>query len=215
MRPLRRLTFGDRCLIALDSALTSVAVRRSPPARPYPAEGDARSDLAEADRRHSAGLMRVNHAGEIAAQALYHGQALTAREAAVQGRLYQAAGEENDHLAWCERRLRELGSRPSRLAPLWYCGSLTIGALAGLAGDKWSLGFIAETENQVVEHLDGHFSQLPEQDAASRKVIAQMRRDEARHASEALKAGGESLPSPVKKLMQGTAKIMTSTAYYV
>lgn len=211
----QHLTLADRCLIALDTALTTLHARTRRAERPYPAPGGASTELGDGARRHAAALMRVNHAGEIAAQALYHGQALTAREAAVQGRLYQAAGEENDHLAWCERRLHELGSRPSRLAPLWYCGSLTIGALAGLAGDKWSLGFIAETENQVVEHLDGHFSQLPEQDAASRKVIAQMRRDEARHASEALKAGGESLPSPVKKLMQGTAKIMTSTAYYV
>ncbi len=208
------LSIADRCILALDSALATVVGGGARTGRDYPAES-ANGALSEGERRHSAGLMRVNHAGEIAAQALYNGQALTARDAALRSHLYRAADEENDHLAWCERRLSELHSRPSRLAPVWYCGSLGIGALAGAIGDRWSLGFIAETENQVVAHLDGHFAALPESDTRSREIVHRMREDEARHAREALSAGGQKLPFPVQKLMQLTAKIMTSTAYYV
>ena len=214
MSSLPELTFADRCIVALDSALGAIFQRHTYPSRDYPA-GDQQSELSDAERRHSAGLMRVNHTGEIAAQALYNGQALVAREAAVRAHMYSAASEENDHLAWCERRLSELHSRPSRLAPLWYCGSLGIGAVAGAVGDRWSLGFIAETEQQVVAHLDGHFESLPEKDTRSRRIVRQMREDEQRHAQEAITAGGAALPAPVKKLMKLTAKIMTTTAYYL
>ncbi|MDH3714552.1 MAG: 2-polyprenyl-3-methyl-6-methoxy-1,4-benzoquinone monooxygenase [Gammaproteobacteria bacterium] len=209
-----QLTFADRCIIALDAAVGTVFQRRASTSRAYPA-GDEHSELSESERRHSAGLMRVNHAGEIAAQALYNGQALIARDTAVREHLYNAANEENDHLAWCERRLSELHSRASLLAPLWYCGSLGIGALAGAIGDRWSLGFIAETEKQVVAHLDGHFEALPKNDASSRKIVHQMREDEQRHAQDAITAGGKTLPWPVQRLMEFTAKIMTTTAYYL
>jgi ubiquinone biosynthesis monooxygenase Coq7 len=209
-----QLTFTDRCIVALDAAVGTVFQRRAQATREYPAD-DGQNELTEPERRHSAGLMRVNHAGEIAAQALYNGQALIARDNAVREHLYSAADEENDHLAWCERRLSELHSRPSLLAPLWYCGSLGIGALAGVVGDRWSLGFIAETEKQVVKHLDGHFEALPENDLSSRKIVSQMREDEQRHAQEAIAAGGKGLPPPVQRLMGLTAKIMTTTAYYL
>ena len=214
MHDTRHLTFADRCIVALDSALSTAFQRRKEAAREYPA-ADQHCELSTDQQRHSAGLMRVNHAGEIAAQALYHGQALVARNSAVRTHMYAAASEENDHLAWCERRLSELHSQPSRLAPLWYCGALGIGALAGAIGDRWSLGFIAETEKQVVEHLDGHFESLPDDDASSREIVRQMRADEDRHARDAVTAGGAPLPSPVQGLMKLTAKIMTTTAYYL
>jgi ubiquinone biosynthesis monooxygenase Coq7 len=166
-----------------------------------------------AARRHAAGLMRVNHAGEIAAQALYHGQALTARNPAVRRSLLEAARDETDHLAWCEQRVRELGDRTSLLAPVWYAGSFAIGALAGLAGDRTSLGFVAETERQVIEHLESHLHELPPDDERSRRIVEQMQADEDRHGSEARAAGGRELPRPVRELMRRTAKVMTGTAY--
>jgi ubiquinone biosynthesis monooxygenase Coq7 len=161
--------------------------------------------------------MRVNHAGEIAAQALYHGQALTARNERVRRSLLEAARDETDHLAWCEQRVRELDSRTSLLAPLWYAGSFAIGALAGLAGDRNSLGFVAETERQVIEHLESHLHEngLPEDDERSRRIVAQMQADEARHGSEATEAGGRELPRPVQELMRRTARVMTRAAYRV
>jgi ubiquinone biosynthesis monooxygenase Coq7 len=170
-----------------------------------------------AARRHAAGLMRVNHAGEIAAQALYHGQALTARNEQVRRSLLEAARDETDHLAWCEQRVRELDSRTSLLAPVWYAGSFAIGALAGLAGDRNSLGFVAETEQQVIEHLESHLHEngLPEDDERSRRIVAQMQADEAKHGSEARDAGGRDLPRPVRDLMRRTAQLMTRTAYRV
>lgn len=159
--------------------------------------------------------MRVNHAGEIAAQALYHGQALTARNEAVRRSLLEAARDETDHLAWCEQRVRELDSRTSLLAPIWYAGSFAIGALAGLAGDRTSLGFVAETEKQVIEHLESHLHELPPDDERSRRIVEQMRADEARHGAEARSAGGRDLPRPVRELMRRTAQVMTRTAYRV
>jgi ubiquinone biosynthesis monooxygenase Coq7 len=183
--------------------------------RPNPAANADDTQLTEFERRHSAGLMRVNHAGEVAAQALYHGQALTARREAVRDALDRAAREENDHLAWCEQRLCELDSRNSYLAPLWYLGSLAIGAAAGLVGDKWNLGFLAETERQVVVHLKGHLASLPARDQKSRAIVEQMREDEGRHATAAMRAGGASLPEPIRKLMTTTSKAMTSTAYWI
>jgi ubiquinone biosynthesis monooxygenase Coq7 len=157
--------------------------------------------------------MRVNHAGEVAAQALYHGQALLARDADTRRLLLEAARDESDHLAWCEARLAELGSRPSLLNPLWYAGSFAIGALAALAGDRTSLGFVAETERQVEGHIDEHLARLPPDDTRSRAILEAMRRDEIGHGSTAREAGGAELPAPLRELMRRTARIMTATAY--
>lgn len=159
--------------------------------------------------------MRVNHAGEICAQALYHAQAVTARDPALRAAMRTAALEEADHLAWCETRLRELGARPSKLTPLWKLGAFTFGAAAGLAGDKWNLGFLAETERQVVAHLDSHLQKLPEKDARSREVIAQMRADENAHAETAVDAGAAELPRALKQMMQLAARVMTVTAHRI
>jgi len=171
--------------------------------------------MSAAEKKHAAGLMRVNHAGEVSAQGLYSGQALTARLPDVREKMERAALEENDHLEWCERRLEELGSHKSLLNPLWYFGSFAIGAAAGIAGDKWSLGFVAETEHQVIKHLDEHLESLPEQDAKSRAVVEQMKEDEAHHATVALQHGGAELPEPVKKVMGLTSKVMTTLAYKI
>ena len=184
-------------------------------ARPYPAQGLPDPPADAEVRRHAAGLMRVNHAGEIAAQALYHGQALTAREPAVRARLHAAAREETDHLAWCEQRVRELQGRTSLLAPAWYAGSWLIGALAGLAGDRLSLGFVAETERQVVEHLESHLRELPASDLRSREVVERMRDDEARHGAAARDSGASELPEAIRRLMRHTARVMTRTAYRI
>ena len=159
--------------------------------------------------------MRVNHAGEIAAQALYHGQALAARSARTRALLLKAAAEESDHLAWCEERLRELQSRPSRLNPFWYAGSLAIGAVAASLGDRISLGFVAETESQVEAHLDQHLERLPARDARSRAIVQAMRADEMRHGASAREAGATELPAPVRALMRHAARIMTGTAYWM
>jgi ubiquinone biosynthesis monooxygenase Coq7 len=205
-------SLADRVIRELDRALRTVSAAnqaaRSCPAADIP---DAPADPGE--RRHSASLMRVNHAGEVAAQALYHGQALTARDPTVRAALLAAASDETDHLAWCEQRVRELGSHTSLLSPLWYAGSFAIGALAGLAGDRMSLGFVAETERQVVEHLESHLSALPEDDVRSRRIVEQMQEDEARHGREASDAGGHVLPMLIRGLMRETARLMTRTAY--
>ena len=181
--------------------------------RPAPGEPAPVADPAQ--RRQTAGLMRVNHAGEIAAQGLYHGQALVARHPATRRLLDRAAREETDHLAWCEQRLRELGDRPSLLDPLWYAGSFLIGAAAGLAGDRHSLGFVAETERQVERHLDGHLGRVPPADVRSRAILEAMRAEEVAHGATATAAGGVSLPEPVRTLMRYTARVMTGTAYWV
>jgi ubiquinone biosynthesis monooxygenase Coq7 len=162
-----------------------------------------------------AALMRINHSGEVAAQALYQGQAFVSQRDATRASLMEAAREETDHLAWCAERIEELGGRTSLLNPLWYAGSFTIGALAGLAGDRTSLGFVAETERQVVEHLDGHLQRLPMEDVRTRAIIQQMSADEERHGRNAMLAGGAELPRPVRALMKLTAKVMTRTAYWV
>lgn len=164
-------------------------------------------------RRHAAGLMRVNHAGEISAQALYRGQALTARDPAVREQLLEAAREEEAHLRWCAERLRELEDQPSRLAPLWWAGSYLIGMVAGLAGDRRSLGFVAETERQVAEHLDEHLQKLPAEDTRSREIVTAMKADETRHGQNALDAGGEPPPPPVQGLMRAAAAVMKFGAY--
>lgn len=205
----------DQLLIRLHGALTGTPGAAREDARPNPAEGVEAPDLEETDRRHAAGLMRVNHAGEVAAQALYQGHALAARNPEVREHMLEAAAEERSHLAWCEQRLRELGEAPSRLDPLWYAGSFAIGAIAGLAGDRWSLGFVEETEKQVSEHLRGHLEKLPEQDAKSRAIIEAMRADEERHGAEAAEAGARPLPKPVQELMRGVARLMTRSAYWI
>jgi len=210
--PLPRLSLLDRLIEEFDRGLRTVAAANVA-ARPNPAGASPESVTDPAARRHAAALMRVNHAGEIAAQALYHGQALTARNPAVRRSLLEAARDETDHLAWCEQRVRELGDRTSLLAPVWYAGSFAIGALAGLAGDRTSLGFVAETERQVIEHLESHLHELPPDDERSRRIVEQMQADEDRHGSEARAAGGRELPRPVRELMRRTAKVMTGTAY--
>jgi len=184
-------------------------------ARPSPATTAADGSLSADDRVRAGRLMRVNHTGEVCAQALYHGQSVTARAAPVQEKLEHAADEENDHLAWCAERLQALGSHRSYLDPLWYAGSFAIGAVAGAAGDKWNLGFLAETERQVVAHLNDHLQRLPPADYKSRAVLEQMRIDEATHATTALEAGGAALPWPVPTLMRLASKVMTETAYWI
>lgn len=210
----KSLTGLDLLLAAADRALHTLA---APPAagRPSPAGGEKPRDFADEERRHAAALMRINHAGEVAAQALYQGQALTARNPQVRDTLRRAADEEGDHLAWCDERLRELGSRPSLFNPLWYAGSFAIGALAGAMGDRVSLGFLVETERQVEGHLDDHLKRLPRVDDRSRLILEQMKRDEMRHGDAAQAAGAAELPMPVKLLMKLTSKVMTRTAYWL
>ncbi len=205
----------DAAIAALDRALRSVfAPARA--ARPVPgAPEQGAVPLSAAQQRESAALMRVNHAGELAAQALYHGQALVARSATTRALLMEAARGEADHLAWCETRLTELGARPSLLNPLWYAGSFAIGALTALAGDRRSLGFVVETERQVERHLDGHLGRLPVGDSRSRAILETMRAEEIQHGATAAAAGGERLPAPVRALMRQTARVMTGTAYWV
>lgn len=204
-------SFLDKLLLQIDQGISTFA-KRIDSSRPYPATQE-NPTLSEKERKISAGLMRVNHSGEVAAQGLYQGQALTARNQTTKIKLQQSALEENDHLAWCSQRLSELNSRASILNPLWYVGSLTIGAMAGLAGDQWSLGFVAETERQVLKHLESHEEKLPQEDQRSREVIRQMHIDEAHHAEVAIAAGAANLPTPIKILMKGISKIMTTTAY--
>jgi len=202
---------SDRLLSRLNQGLTMLApkaLRRANPAQRLPEHV-----MGEQERRHAAGLMRINHAGEIAAQALYHGQAFVARNDRVRDHMLAAAQEEQDHLKWCEQRLQELGSTPSRLQPLWYAGSFAIGAAAGLAGDRWSLGFVEETEKQVSEHLDEHLRELPDGDDRSRAILKTMREDEARHGREAREAGARPLPHPVRELMRRVAGFMKKGAY--
>jgi 3-demethoxyubiquinol 3-hydroxylase len=202
----RQYSATDRLLMRLHRGLARTQPVRAPAAEPEPG-------LDTEARRHSAGLMRVNHAGEISAQALYQGQALTARDPKVREHMLDAAREEQQHLRWCEERLAELGAGPSMLKPLWHAGSYAIGAAAGLAGDRWSLGFVAETEKQVAEHLDDHLQRLPRGDVRSRQIVRQMREDESRHGRRAEKAGGRPLPAPVRALMRGVARIMKFGAY--
>ncbi|MCO5761739.1 MAG: 2-polyprenyl-3-methyl-6-methoxy-1,4-benzoquinone monooxygenase [Chromatiaceae bacterium] len=202
-------------LISLDQAVGTLFGRPAAVGRPNPADSAPAAELRADERRLAARLMRVNHSGEVCAQALYQGQALTAQLEAVRDRMERAAVEENDHLAWCGARLQALDSHPSVLNPLFYAGSFAIGALAGKAGDRWSLGFVVETEHQVVEHLNSHLDRLPADDRQDRAILEQMKEDEARHATQALAAGGARLPLPVRLLMKGVAKVMTGTSYWV
>lgn len=204
----------DRLLGAADTALRTLSgVARA--ARQAPPPPAAQTPLEPQDRALSAALMRVNHVGEVCAQALYQAQALTARSEPLRQQMAAAAQEEMDHLAWTEQRLRELNDRPSLLNPLWYGGAFAIGLLAGRAGDRWSLGFVVETERQVEEHLAGHLSRLPDADRASRAIVELMKDDEAQHARRAEAAGATPLPAPVRWAMRGAAKVMTTTAHYL
>ncbi|HMM47505.1 MAG TPA: 2-polyprenyl-3-methyl-6-methoxy-1,4-benzoquinone monooxygenase [Thiobacillaceae bacterium] len=200
----------DQLITAFDLGLRTVFATPHA-ARPYPGTGPE-AELSDADKAAAAALMRVNHTGEVCAQALYAGQALTAKNEVVRAELEQAANEETDHLAWCEQRINELGGRKSLLNPLWFGGAFGIGVVAGLLGDKWNLGFLAETERQVEAHLDGHLTRLPAADAKSRAVVEQMKADEIRHAQTAVDHGGAPLPGPVRWAMRRAADVMRQTA---
>ena len=205
----------DRLIIEFDTALRSV-VGGANSQRPAPgSELLSNTVLDTQERQHAAGLMRVNHVGEVCAQALYQSQKLVARNPQIQKMLDHSGQEEMDHLAWCETRLQELGSHTSYLNPFWYAGSFAIGLAAGLAGDKWSLGFVSETEKQVENHLESHLQKLPQEDHRSRAIVEQMRIDEIAHGQQAKDAGGVPLPEPIQKMMQMMSKIMTSTAYKI
>ena len=212
MNATRHYSPLDRLIIEAQHAL-GTSLGKAFAERPNPA-GELRDPvLEEGERRHAAGLMRINHTGEVCAQALYLGQAVVARDEATRAQLQHAAQEEADHLAWCADRLRELDSRPSLLNPLWYAGSWAIGAAAGLRGDGWNLGFVVETERQVEAHLAEHLQTLPEADARSRAILSVMKDDEARHADNALAAGARLLPQPIPMLMATASKLMKATAY--
>jgi ubiquinone biosynthesis monooxygenase Coq7 len=208
------VTPADRVLLEFDRALRAIAGVTTP-ARETPAASLREAELTPVERAHAAALMRVNHAGEVCAQALYQGQALGARDAVAREALEQAAHEEQDHLAWSAERIRELGGAPSLLNPLWYAGSLALGAAAGALGDRWSLAFLAETERQVEAHLSGHLAALPAADRRTRAVIEGMRADEARHRATAERLGAAELPLPVRAAMRLAAKVMTTAAYRV
>ncbi len=211
----RHFTITDKLLAQADMAMRTVFAKPPRSSRPNPGDEFADAELLANEKQHVGGLMRVNHAGEVSAQGLYQGQALTARLPDVRDKMEQAAIEENDHLAWCASRLEDVQAHKSLLNPVWYAGSFVIGAVAGAIGDKWSLGFVAETEHQVVRHLDEHLASLPEQDEKTRAILEQMKTDEMHHATTALHHGGAELPMPAQKLMGLMSKVMTRTAYWI
>jgi ubiquinone biosynthesis monooxygenase Coq7 len=211
----RELTPLDRLLAGANNALRTIAGPAGRPCRENPASGVTDTKLTTRQKAHSAGLMRVNHAGEVAAQGLYQGHASVARDPDIEAQMQRAADEEFDHLAWCEQRLRELDAGPSLLSPVWYAGAFAIGVASGVLGDRWSLGFIAETEKQVCAHLDSHLDELPDDDAKSRAIVQKMRDEEEEHGENAIAAGAAELPGPIQHLMKLTAKVMTGTAYRV
>ncbi|MCY4754058.1 2-polyprenyl-3-methyl-6-methoxy-1,4-benzoquinone monooxygenase [Pelomonas aquatica] len=211
---LHSLSLGDRCLCALDAGLRTVFTTARA-TRPSPAAGLPATQLPPADTREAGALMRVNHVGEICAQALYQSQALFSRSDELRQHFEKAAQEELDHLAWTAERVAELDTHTSHLAPLWWAGAFAWGSLAGLAGDKWSLGFVVETERQVEAHLASHLDRLPADDAPSRAIVDQMKREEAEHADAALAAGALPLPAPIRGLMRAAARVMTTVAHHV
>jgi ubiquinone biosynthesis monooxygenase Coq7 len=212
---MRNYTPFDQLIINADTALRTLLGEPKVTEREYPASNVSDAEFSEQERKHIAGLMRVNHSGEVSAQALYQGQSLTSSNREVKEKLHQAALEENDHLNWTRNRINELGSHTSFLNPLWYGGSFAIGAFAGAMGDKWNLGFLAETEHQVVRHLESHLNKLPGGDLRSRAILEQMKIDELKHATTAIEHGAAELPPPVKKLMAAMSKVMTGTTYYI
>ena len=209
----RNFSPADHLMMQIDTGLRTLFGKPSITERPNPEDVVEEGELSSNEKELAGRLMRINHSGEVAAQGLYQGQALTAKLPEVKEKMERAAQEENDHLDWCEQRIKELGTHTSYLNPFWYVGSVAIGATAGLAGDKWSLGFVAETEHQVVRHLTSHLDQISEKDHKSRAILEQMKEDEGQHATTALNAGGAALPLPVKKFMALTSKIMTKTVY--
>jgi ubiquinone biosynthesis monooxygenase Coq7 len=211
----RSYTPIDRFIIGIDKALSVTAGQSTDAKRENPAKQVPEVVMDDDHRRHAAGLMRINHAGEVCAQALYAGQSVTARNPEIQAEMQQAAAEEIDHLSWCAERLDELESRPSLLDPFWYAGSFAIGAAVGLTGDGWSLGFLKETENQVEAHLAGHMEKLPPEDGRSRAILDQMKIDEAKHAQMAQDSGAFDLPLPLRALMKLTASAMKAVAYRI
>jgi ubiquinone biosynthesis monooxygenase Coq7 len=208
------MSLSDRVISEFDRTLRALAGVHEA-ARPNPADEVVEAELGESERVHAAGLMRVNHVGEICAQALYQGQAMTARDPQARSALEQAAREEQDHLAWSAERIRELDGRTSLLNPLWYAGSFAMGVAAGALGDRWNLAFLAETERQVEEHLSGHLDRLPAEDRRTRAVVEAMRADEARHRDTAVRLGAAELPAPVKLAMRLASKVMTTLSYRV
>jgi len=210
----RHYTLADTLIGHVDKALNNIFCPQQAQ-RAYPAANATDDTLNHVEKKQAAGLMRVNHAGEMAAQALYHGQSLLARDASLKDKLQGASMEEADHLNWCRTRLDELGEKPSVFDPLWYAGSFVIGVTAGAVGDRWNLGFLAETEHQVVRHLDGHLQALPQADTRSRAIVEQMKEDELGHAHLAEDLGAAPLPKPIKAAMQLTSKVMTSLAQKV
>ena len=212
---MRQLSPLDHLISAAQTALTTMTSTPVGTGRPDPAKDLNAGELTNAQKRESARLMRVNHVGEVCAQALYEGQALTAQDGRVRDAMIQAAVEEQDHLIWCENRLKALQGRKSLLNPIWYAGAFGMGAIAGWAGDRWSLGFLKETEQQVEAHLDSHLDRLPEADYPSRAVVSQMKDDEHKHAQSAKNAGAAELPWPVPALMRQAARVMTQTARWI
>lgn len=208
------MDWRDSLIVEFDKGLRTLFAKASS-VRPVPGEQVPEAELSPEERRHAGALMRVNHVGEVCAQALYQGQAITSHNPETREALEAAAREETEHLAWTEQRIQELGGRKSLLNPLWYSGALAIGMLAGRLGDKWNLGFLAETERQVEAHLTDHLEKLPSQDQRSREIVVQMKEDEVRHADMAVDLGGMPLPGPVKGLMRLSARLMTGTAYYL
>ena len=211
----RKYTMLDTLVMNLDQALRTVAGQSAGGLRENPSSNVEEPTLSDSERKEACSLMRVNHSGEVAAQALYQGHAVTARSKKVVAQMREAAEEENDHLDWCAQRVEELGGHLSYLNPAWYAGSFAIGAIVGAVGDKWSLGFVAETERQVAEHLDKHLEQISGQDSKSRAIISQMKEDEIRHGEMAQAAGGVDLPAPIQEAMKLTSKIMTSLSYRI
>ena len=212
---LRKLSSLDRIIIECDKAIKTLIGTPETTERILPDSELAENELTAAEQQESSRLMRVNHAGEVSAQALYQGQALTANLPEVRLAMEHAALEENDHLVWCQQRIHYFGSHTSVFNPLWYAGSFAIGAVAGKIGDKWSLGFVAETEKQVVKHLDEHLSVISEQDVKSRSILEQMKRDELHHGTTAMEAGGAELPQLVKTVMGLMSKVMTKSSYWI
>jgi 3-demethoxyubiquinol 3-hydroxylase len=204
----------DKLIIEFDKGLKTLTASAHS-VRPHPDKNVQETELSAEEKRHALGLMRVNHCGEVCAQALYNGQSLTAKNPQIVDALQQASKEETEHLAWCEKRIHALGGHTSFLNPLWYAGSFTLGVIAGAIGDKWNLGFLAETEHQVGAHLEKHLHELPASDEKSRAILEQMKTDEAQHADTAIGLGGAELPAPIKAAMKQMSKVMTSTTYYL
>ncbi|MCK5395978.1 MAG: 2-polyprenyl-3-methyl-6-methoxy-1,4-benzoquinone monooxygenase [Gammaproteobacteria bacterium] len=212
---MRHYTAFDQLIMNTDTALRTLFGEPIITEREYPAADISDAEFSEQEKKHIASLMRVNHCGEVSAQALYQGQSLTSKNKEIKDKLQRAALEENDHLNWTKNRIDELGGHTSFLNPLWYGGSFAIGAFAGAMGDKWNLGFLAETEHQVVNHLESHLNQLPGGDLKSRAILEQMKTDELKHATTAIENGAAQLPPAVKTLMAAMSKVMTGTAYYI